>query len=571
MQPVSTSARARAWASAADFLGAAAVLAVLLVPALTASARPGDWYQHFWYIWHQSTSLRLNHAPSLFAHDDLAVFDPHYAFYGGTLYVLAGLLALLLGSTQAALGTSLVLAVASAYGGWWWLARLAGLSHFAAHLPAVLFVASPTYLNVIYRTGSWPELVAVSAIPLLLASAISILQADRLRAGPTLALGVSVVLFTGSHNITLLWGTTTLVVAAVMIAATVPPARGLITRSGVLRIAAIALPAALVNAWFLLPDVAYQGLTNIAQRSMFEQTLIATASMTDARFLFALDRPASPPSAYVLTLPVVAVAWVLVGLVLGWPRRRSGWFRAAVAFLFLSALLTWLVANAQAITNLPWPLPAIQFGFRIEAYVLLCLSGATLAALAAVAPSARMRGWRWAGVAVTLLAIIQGWGQIHQHHTRSVQTGDATRPAYHTGQARQQATRYDYGIAQLAPPLPGAQKAKFPTTAERGNHVSLTVEALPGQLLTTNLVVMSPLLTIRGARFLGRNPNGVAILELTADQVWGGDVTVTVSPAKPWPVRVGNYLSLFGLAGLAAVAAWIGVAAWRRRFRPAPS
>src|SRR6516164_9145603 len=57
-----------------------------------------DWTIHLWYLWEQSVALSHNHAPSLFVHADLVgLFWPHFAFYGGTMYALGGLLAIGLG------------------------------------------------------------------------------------------------------------------------------------------------------------------------------------------------------------------------------------------------------------------------------------------------------------------------------------------------------------------------------------------------------------------------------------------------------------------------------------------
>ena len=79
-------------------------------------------------------------------------------------------------------------------------------------MPGVLFVTSTWYITSVYVLGSWAQTIAFGALVLILAATFSILRADRLRPLPALALAVGVVLYTGSHNLTLVWATTVLVI-----------------------------------------------------------------------------------------------------------------------------------------------------------------------------------------------------------------------------------------------------------------------------------------------------------------------------------------------------------------------
>ena len=180
-----------------------------------------DWIMHEWYIWHQEGALRAQGLPSLFAHDRLGVFDPHYAFYAGTLYTIAAVPALIVGHHAAFLITW-VFAFAMAYGAWFWLARQAGLGPWASHVPGALFVTSSWYVSAAYVLSSWPQTIAFGALLLNLAAAFSILRADRLRPLPALALAVGMILYTGSHNLTLVWATTVLVIVGTAAFVVVP-------------------------------------------------------------------------------------------------------------------------------------------------------------------------------------------------------------------------------------------------------------------------------------------------------------------------------------------------------------
>jgi uncharacterized membrane protein len=295
-------------------LGGAALLILLLArPLIFGGTDKGrDYYGHLWYVAHQAGSIQANGVPALFSHDQLQVFNPHFAFYGGTLFAFAGALAALLGSATVAYTVTWLLGFAAAYGGWYWLGRMAGLGPWWAHVPGVLFISAPYYLSNVFLRADWPEFMAVSMLPLAMASGLSVLRADRLRPWPGLALAFSVALFTGSHNITLLWGTTVLALATAALCAFVPAARAQVTRAGVLRVAGVALPAVMVNAWFLLPDIAYQSQTFIASTDdLWKQYLRGFDAYVDWSHLLPLNRATATPAnpTFALELPVLALAW----------------------------------------------------------------------------------------------------------------------------------------------------------------------------------------------------------------------------------------------------------------------
>jgi hypothetical protein len=564
MPPTSTTGRTLRTAAAGALL-ASAVIALLLQPAFSASQRPEDWYQHIWYVWHQGESIRANKVPSLFAYNTPALFNPHYAFYGGTLYAAVGSLGLLLGSAQTAFNISVVAAFAAAYGGWYWLARQASLGPWTSHLPGLLFITSPYYINIVYRTGAWAELIAVSAIPLLLASGISVLRATRLRAVPALALAASTIFLTGSHNITLLWGSVVLAVTLTVTLACVPDARRQITRRGAKRVALIMLPALLVNAWFLLPDIAYQSMTYAASLPR-DASLQWADVIARPKYLFTLGRPANSPEFYVLALPVVAALWVLVGTLVAGRERRSSWFRLVLILLGAMAGLLALMLSTGVLVALPGPLPMIQFGFRLESYILLCLSGAVIGLLRLAATRSHNGAaalWRWAGVAVVALAIVQAAGQARVTHPFPRGPNDKEDVhAYLT--AALHPSELDYVDPKIISSDGTAGEVNFPVTAEHGNEASLTLPPIVGQRVVTNVVVMPPLVTITGADFVGHSKYGGAIFQVT-DTTTPGSATITVKAAHPWPVTLGLVLSIIGLLGLLANAIAIALAHRRRR------
>lgn len=531
-----------------------------------------DWYQHQWYIWHQAESIKDNGFPSLFAHDRFAVFNPHFAFYGGTLYAFAAAITIFVGDSGAAMVIVLTLGFAGAYGGWWWLARQAGLGPWLAHAPAVVFVTGPYYLAIIYATGGFGEFMAVSAIPLLLASAFSVLRAERLRAGPAALLAVSVMAFTGSHNLTLAWASILLVIVLGALFATLPKLRSTLTRPGLLRVAGVAIPALMVNAWYLLPDLAYQSHTFISTwDTLSEGDLLGSAHMVRASHVLSPGRASSVTTIphFSLQLPLLAGAWILVALVVARAAWRSGPFRAVLILLAAAVGLYALMKSPAVIWDLPRPINNIQFSYRIESYIFLAAAGALLgAALLLSRRGGRGRGrattiWTWALVAVCAWAIGGAAYQLRQQPP-AIEHEWTEAAAYYPDKIVP--NTWDYSTNQL-PNLtetPGAPAARFsPVDAQDGDRATTTVVASPGAIVKTNIITVPELVRLEGGRFVGRGGLGENFVELD-DDATPGAAKLTISAARPWPVVGGWILTLLGLAGLAANAVVIARGRGRR-------
>ncbi|MCZ4494673.1 MAG: hypothetical protein JWP53_3604 [Conexibacter sp.] len=553
--------------------GAVLLIGLLTRPMLVSHADTGQsWYVHLWYLAHQAGSIRDNGVPSLFVHDGPAVFNPHYAFYGGSLYAAAGALALAIGSVKAAYVISWVLGFAAAYGGWLWLGRSAGVRGWWAHIPGALFITSPYYLALPYSEGDWPEFMAVSTIPLLMASILDVLVAERLRPLPALALAAGTVLFFGSHNITMLWGTTVLAIAATAVALAVPRARRRVTRRGVLRLAAVMAPAVCVDAWFLAPDLAYHAHTLIAGDSAAWRFLLTwSAPFVAPRHLLSLDRSTVEPTIlhFSLQLPVPGLAWIVAGLAVLRPGRRSPWLRANIVLLVLIAALVVLMTNVGMLLALPGPYGLLQFGYRLESYILLAVSGAVLGVLVlAAAAGPRRARWSWLVVPILAVSVIQAAAQVdvHRPHVSDPMAFKDVAARYHTPQVAPGITDF---VSRDLPPIEriqGLRHVRFAASAQDGDRAAITVDARPGQRFITNAMTMPELVDLGGARFAGRS-NGYAVVEVPPGATPGA-ARITLRAARPLPVAIGQALSLFGVAALAAhgVAMSLG---WRRRRRTA--
>ena len=80
---------------------------------------------------------------------------------------------------------------------------------------------------------------------------------------------------------------------------------------------------------------------------------------------------------------------------------------------------------------------------------------------------------------------------------------------------------------------------RFPTDGERGYPVKATVRASPGDYLQTNIITMPQLVHLEGARFVGRQEVGQAVVQVTKDAK-PGTAVLTLRAAHPWPVAWGR-------------------------------
>jgi hypothetical protein len=532
---------------------AAGVICFLAWPMLfTSSGMAQDWSNHLWYIWRQSAAIAGNHEPSLFLDYGGSVFYPFYAFYGGTIYALAGTLSLLLGhAPTAAYVTSYLLGFAASYAGWYWLARTAGLGRWEAQVPALLFISSAYYLTLIYARGDWAEFAAVSALPLLVAAAVRVLLAERMPIGWGVVLAFATVVFFGSHNITMLWGVTALALGGVAIAALVPQARRLLTRRGVLRVAAIVVPAALVNSWYLLSALAYGQRSSIATHYEYAQSLRGSTALVGAGQLFTFSRASvvgNTPD-FVLALPVLAVAWVLLSVAISLVVRGSTtWRRVLWVFAVLGVLFAVLMTHVGLILDLPRPYTLLQFSYRLETYVLIAVSGSAVAILVlARSWPGRWRLWSWTALIVLIASAAGAIQQVDSYPLGAGFPGVVVPDRYRVFQPPQPPFSgglgdYDDASLPLVEPSGAAANIAFPTTIH-DERTSVKVDLPAHSLVHTNLTGAPYLVAVGGAKVVGRDQTGDMVLELGS----GYSHVVTLQRSSRLPVELGRILSRVAL------------------------
>jgi hypothetical protein len=402
----------------------------------------------------------------------------------------------------------------------------------------------------------------------LLASGLSVLRADRLRAGPVAVLAASTIVFCGSHNLTLLWGTTILIIAGSALAVGVPQARRLVTKRGVLRVLAVIVPATAVNAWWLFPDLAYHADTVIAHRiEEWKALLRGPHPEVGVKNLFALGHPSVAPG-LVLTLPVLAMGWVVTAAFVTRRQWREPWARTLAVLTLLTIGILVVMAHPSWILALPDPWLMIQFSFRLMTYVLFGICGAVIAALALVNHS----GHRWP---IALLLPILAASVIGA----AVQRHDAPRGNFRTTVHIDRFLTFNTGdfadgeLTQLAPKY-GAKIMGISRTSVKRSHLVADVSAAPGDVLYTSLLTPARMLDVQGARVIGRwagQPSGPGwqvrwglVLQVDPDAT-PGKAHIVIREARSLPIVGGQIISLFGLLGLAAIAAVIASAARRRQ------
>jgi len=539
-----------------------------------------DWTLRIWFLWKESLGIRETGVPTFFLNYSRGVFYPEFAFYGGTLYALLGALSLIVGNAPIEIYVlSYLLGFAAAYGGWYWLGRMAGLGRWWAQVPGVIFITASYYLTLIYARGDQPEFLAVSVMPLLIAAGLSVLRAERLRFWPALALALSGVIFGGSHNLTLIWGSTLIVLTAALALVCIPQARSLVTRRGLARLACLLVPSLLVSAWYLLPAVAYESHTHISRES-WSLTLIGTMPLVAAAVLFTLSRAsASTPGAdFALSLPILAMAWSLVAIPLCLRRGlREPWVRLLLICAAMTVLATIVMTHAGLILALPRPYAILQYAYRLESYVMLCVSATVLVGLRLVQrDSARPRLWAWALVAVLAVGFV---GAIQQVDAIPTSGNRAKAVAYTGGPVPHPETFPDY--LDLALPLLVDQRGNppevnFPEAAVRTYHASATLHLPPRELVYSNIAAGPEFVHVSGARIVGIDHEGGDVLEI-GPSVAGAQPTpgaarpptwtehVSVSAADGLPIVAGRFISLAALAFFVGLFVWLGVRGLRRR------
>lgn len=365
--------------SAAAIDGAIATLAVVLVASpllFTDNGFAPDFTSDLWMASVQQHMIAAHLHPTLFLNTvQQGIFQPQFAFYGGTLFAITGALAVVLGgSTILAFELITLAAIAAAYGGLFWIARQLGVRGRLAHAPALVFVTSAYYVTDLYGRGAWAEFTAVSVLMLVMAAALRLARGPW-RTAPAVCLVVASFVVSGSHNITLLLSSTLIVLALAgyWLLSGLPRRLPWRRMMGVLGLVVLGVG---LNGWFLLPDVSYAHNTLI---SIEEVTWAATGFFNSFGVVFdplrTVPSQTETPGLYV-QVPDLALIWGLLMLPLVWRERR---LRAAVATALVALVTLLTVIMSQTVySHLPNLFQKIQFPYRFQTYVTLSCAALVL-------------------------------------------------------------------------------------------------------------------------------------------------------------------------------------------------
>ncbi len=556
---------------------AIATLAVLLIASpllFTSDGFAPDFTNDIWLAGYQQHAIAAHLHPTLFMQTQRnGVFYPLFAFYGGTLFALTGAIAVVLGgSTILAFEAVTVAAIAAAYGGLFWLARQLGVRGVMAHAPAIVFVTSAYYVTNLYGRGAWAEFMAVSMLPLVFAASLRLVR-GRWRLGPVACLVAASAVFSGSHNITLLWGTTLAVVALAVYWLLSGRSRELPWRR-MLAVASLLALGVGLNGWFLLPDVSY-GYDTIISGEPSSWGVTGYFNTFGVIFdpLRMVPSASTTPALYVQA-PVLALAWGLLALVLVWRERR---LRAGVAtaLIVLAGLLV-LITSSAAYELLPTLFQQIQFAYRLHSYVTLAIAGLVLVGALALTRRARSGRARRSdrplalalGLAVAFGVALSAWQlwvpntHINELPALSYSNRAEALQGLPTLLPHSLYWPNNYYDDRSLPVIATTEAFTFDPAAVKDNRLAALASLPPGvQRFATNIAGGPYLAHVGGdVRVVGRTAEGDLVLERTTNG--SQPVPIELSAQLSAPVVLGRITTALSAALLLALAL---TAAVRRR------
>lgn len=556
----------------------AIVVCVLALPLFTDRTFGYDWPDHLWLVWQQAQSIAQMGRPSYFLQAYQGVYEPFFAFYGGTFYAVTGAVADLIGDhPTVALCAAIIVAFAGAYIGWTWLALQAGLRGWRAQIPGLLYVTAPYIITTPFGRGDVPESIGTCAIPLVAASGLAVLRSERVRPLTAAVLVLSTAWFTGCHNITSLWGTTFLAATAIVLLVAVGRRR--VRPRRVLQALGLAALGVAVNAWWLFPTLAYSGTTAIAHGGVGAFQFDAWQLVFDP---FRSQPEHSTAGILNTQMPVLASAWALAVLAIAWRRMPTPWRRFAAGMVVIVVALLALILTNMSIVPRPWS--QIQFPYRAQTYVALGVCAAVLAAVAAV-PFITSRLLR--GIALGTLALVaaisfyqaihQQWHQPSQLASRKLifQPENKFPPSWYS--------QFDYADIALPAVSFGSVVAIPGMTVVGGNgesilpipthgHSDINTITFPSpgptKLIATNMYGGPYLIKVHGARIVARTPSNEVVIQTSTPA--GQEARVTFSTNHPTPVVLGIATTLAAIAASLLLGAWALWRALRERSFPLP-
>jgi hypothetical protein len=547
----------------------AGIIGLLMLPlAVTSRTYGDDWTLHLWLVRQQEMNIQANGRPGLFlsARPPLGAFYPIFAFVGSGLYSVGGYLALLLGDRPIVAYKLLYLcALCLAYGGATWLSWQVGLRGWRSQMAGLVFVTGTYFVADMFARGDLGEVMALSAIPFLIAAVAAVALSNRLRAGHLLGVTLGVFVLTGSHNLTLLYGTIFLALLGLVLVGVSTPSR--LARLPWLRLPALLAAGAIgigLNAWYLLPDMKYSLHTAVALQN--RQAMPRGGSpwwrlldpFTRPSHLFGNDVRAS--------LPLLFALWAIAVAVFAWRGIDRVGRRLIVLLTVVGGLYTLLVVSLTPWRSLPHVLYNVQFTWRMHAYVLLATALLVMVVLVwqARADDATRRA---TSAVLTVIALFtvgaatwQAWSVPSTYHAnnRDLRAPRNFAQTVVADRFVQPTIWYGFNEFRLLQgpvfPFGSAHQLTLPESAVRGSKFSGLLDVRIGPLpFRTNIASGPPLVRITGIQPIGITPSGFVVARRVPGTVEKGPVDVTIGQAPTALLRNGARISRLSLDALAAL------------------
>lgn len=521
----------------------AVVLAALLAPLASDRTFASDWGNHLWLIWVQGQNIGEASFPNYYLQSTLGAFYPYYAFYGGTIYAVLGFVSWLTSGEFAAV-LAVVASLLVAYLGWTWLAFQAGLRGWLMQLPGVLAATAPYAVTNVYGRGDIPELIATSMIPLIAASGLSLVSAERvgLRAAVAFALGVAIL--TGTHTLTLVWGTTFLLLCGLtLILCNLQLAREHAKRG--LRLLWLGLLGVALNAWMLVPLLLYH--TKLLEGAPDPMSYLDFSDRTQLFSLFRNGASLYPEVTADLNtqLPVLLLFWTIAFGAVSWRSLGTDRSRLALSLAVLCGAFLLLIMTPSLIEAIPSAWAYIQFPYRLITYFNLALVG-----LATLVLAAMQRHGASSRAPVALLVIVAAIGlyaSVKQDAAVRSWLPDRAAATVSAGEPPQSWYAPLQFADASAPVVEPSYEGELELPVTGPKRDSYTVVARPGSAGTvaTNVLAGTYLVDVSGAEPVGRTADGRMVVELSASD---RPREVTVEASWGGAVEAGRWISLAAVA-----------------------
>lgn len=478
------------------------------------------------------------------------------------MYTVLGVISSLVSPT-AAVAIAYACALAAAYLGWTWLAMQAGIRGWKAQLPGCIAVTAPFAVTNLYGRGDIPEAIATATIPLIAASGLSLVREPRIRLRDATLFVVAIAALTGTHTLTLVWGTAFLLLCALLLlVSSWRTAVDKVARS--VSLLGLSVLGLCLNAWILMPLALYH--TRLAEG---DPDPIGHTAYTEPDQLFSLLRNAANPAPITgdlnTQLPVLAFLWALVCGAAFWRVLSPVSKRLALGLLSLGGGLLLLILSPSLIEELPAIFRYIQFPYRIVTYVSLCVVGLVTLALSAMQRDSSAS--QLPVIALVAIALFSFGLAVDQNfkvrswlpgRDAALESAGHPPPSWY---APLQFADASTPVVQptLSPPL------HFPV--ERSINNTYTVTYPPGRAgtLATNVLTGPYLVDVGGAQPVGRTPEGMMVVKLVASPTRPRQVEVKVGLETE--MAVGKWLTVVSLVAALLAA---GTYAATRRYRSKP-